>query len=199
MLCQRKYLMLPLSLQDRNAGDCGWHCPAEPLVIDTTKTGSKSFCKGAWSKHSNVEHKRLCLRAKRKAEHKPTPPEHSVTISTLHTGKDLWGFPPQEMLLLHKDKAPPAHWMQGQIHMRFFGLRGVGVICIFNFSSFVREQAETQTAAFGLNISYSWQAGCPAATWLHLPCQGDFFTTSSEQQGQNSATAHRYQETSFSL
>lgn len=56
------------------------------LVTDITKTGSKPFLKGAWSKHSNVEHERLLLRVKRKAEQKPTSPEHSVTISTLHTG-----------------------------------------------------------------------------------------------------------------
>lgn len=179
LVCPRKYLMLPLSLQDEHAGDCDWHCPAEPLVIDTTKPGSKPFLKGPQSKHSNVEHKRLLLRVQRKAEHKPTPPEHSVTISTLHTGQ-YW-----------KDvKIPTAgnvvsleqvwHWTQGDIHVGFFGLGflfGVDLLFVFLMSSNRwGNRQRHKTAGFGLNTSYC----CKWMPRIHVSARsmpGDSFTT----------------------
>lgn len=201
LLSQRKHLMLPLSLQDRYAGDCGWHCPAEPLVIDTTKTGSKSFLKGAWSKHSNVEPKRLWLRVKKKTEHKSTPPEHSVTISTSHNGqywKELWGFPPQEMFLLYKDKSHLHTDCKARFMWGFLVWREGFAICILNFFRSVREQAEKQNCSFWaqhLLLLASRMPSSPAQQGCISPAREISSPSSSKQQGQNSATAHRYQET----
>lgn len=151
LVCPRKYLMLPLSLQDEHAGDCDWHCPAEPLVIDTTKPGSKPFLKGPQSKHSNVEHKRLLLRVQRKAEHKPTPPwaqcdhlnfTHWTVLKRCedsHCRKCC--FSRTSMTLNTRRYSCGVFWSGVSVWGRF-------VICIFNVFKSVREQAETQNCRF---------------------------------------------------
>lgn len=162
LLCHRKYLMPPLSLQDRYAGDCGWHCPAEPLVIDTTKAGSKSFLKGAWSKQSNAEHKGLLLRVKRV---KTFPPLSTVWPSQPHTLGSLTGDVriPLQGHKSHLHTECKARFMWGAL------VWGAFVTCIFNFFKSVREQKRHKTAVFGLSISYSWHVGWPAVAASPMP------------------------------
>lgn len=162
LLCHRKYLMPPLSLQDRYAGDCGWHCPAEPLVIDTTKAGSKSFLKGAWSKQSNAEHKGLLLRVKGVKTFPPWAQCDHPSLTHWGGWQDMWGF-------LYKDTSPTCtlNARPDSCGVLWFGGH---LLCVFSISlNLWGNRQRHKTEGFGLSISYSRHVGWPAVAASPMP------------------------------